>query len=526
MAIADVVKLYDAADSYNVRSQIVNVLGNRKEPEATDKLIDIVKNGNGDESPHAGDQRAPAEERPAGHATPDRHPRREIRQTMIRATHIAAAALLAAAGQTLQGQTQQSQSIANRVSSAPDGRVQFTFAARPGICGNGRSYIQTGPNSISGSISYNGNFYGSYNDAVRIDPCVAGPVRVVIDRADKQPLSIQTYVGPADTTLRGVTDLGHMRSQDAADYLLSLAGSVDGRAGRDALFPAMLADSANTAAALVTIAKNTRAPARDAPQRAVVHGSLDRRHADDSDQRHRSDSRHRPRRDRQPVGPPAGAVRARTPRPRRRHSAARPAVAADAEQLAGEGVDVRRSPAPATRARVSICARRCVAPICPTKCSPSRSASLGQDYATAQDAALLRERLPDAQDRPLARSRVLRARRDGRLGEHEVDGRRMAQNGNESLTMRRRALDAASRAGAPIAEMVRLYDTTTDPNMKETLIGIYIRNGETAGDRQAAHDREGRGESLAAQAHRSRDWEARKTRGSSRRFRISSFAEA
>ena len=58
MAIVDLVKLYDAADSYNVRSQIVNVLGNRKEPEATDKLIDIVKNGTVHEYPHPGDQRA------------------------------------------------------------------------------------------------------------------------------------------------------------------------------------------------------------------------------------------------------------------------------------------------------------------------------------------------------------------------------------------------------------------------------------------------------------------------------------
>lgn len=43
MAIIDIVKLYDAADNYNVRSQILQVLGSRKEPEATDKLIDIAK---------------------------------------------------------------------------------------------------------------------------------------------------------------------------------------------------------------------------------------------------------------------------------------------------------------------------------------------------------------------------------------------------------------------------------------------------------------------------------------------------
>ena len=45
ISIADLNKLYDSADSYNVRSQIINVLANRKESEATDKLIDIVRNG-------------------------------------------------------------------------------------------------------------------------------------------------------------------------------------------------------------------------------------------------------------------------------------------------------------------------------------------------------------------------------------------------------------------------------------------------------------------------------------------------
>jgi len=43
-SVADIGKLYDSADNYNLRSQIINVLANRKEPEATDKLIDIVKN--------------------------------------------------------------------------------------------------------------------------------------------------------------------------------------------------------------------------------------------------------------------------------------------------------------------------------------------------------------------------------------------------------------------------------------------------------------------------------------------------
>jgi HEAT repeat protein len=105
--------------------------------------------------------------------------------------------------------------------------------------------------------------------------------------------------------------------------------------------------------------------------------------------------------------------------------------------------------------------------------------SLGQDYATAQDAALLRDVYPTLKsDR--SREAVFSALADIGGSENMKWMLKMAQDGNEMLTMRRRALDAASRAGAPIAEMVRLYDTTTDPNMKETLIGIYIRNGERA----------------------------------------------
>ena len=43
VSVADLSKLYDTADSYDLRSRVVSILGNRKEPEATDKLIDIAK---------------------------------------------------------------------------------------------------------------------------------------------------------------------------------------------------------------------------------------------------------------------------------------------------------------------------------------------------------------------------------------------------------------------------------------------------------------------------------------------------
>src|SRR5581483_8723405 len=44
VSIADLGKLYDASDALSIRQQIVNQLDRRTEPEAADKLVDIVKN--------------------------------------------------------------------------------------------------------------------------------------------------------------------------------------------------------------------------------------------------------------------------------------------------------------------------------------------------------------------------------------------------------------------------------------------------------------------------------------------------
>src|SRR5262249_59309767 len=102
---------------------------------------------------------------------------------------------------------------------------------------------------------------------------------------------------------------------------------------------------------------------------------------------------------------------------------------------------------------------------------------VGQDCATAQDAALLREIYPTLKtDR--TREAVFQALAEIGGAENTKWMIALAQNGNETISMRRRALDAANRAGAPIAEMIKLYDTTTDPSMKQTLISLYIRNGE------------------------------------------------
>jgi HEAT repeat protein len=381
-------------------------------------------------------------------------------------TQLTVAAALVAAAAT----PASSQSLADRVASAADGRVQFNFPSRPGICGNGRTYIQTGPNS------YSGTFYGNFNDGVRAEPCVSGPVRVVIDRADKTPLSVQAYVGPMDSTLRGVTDLGHVRGQEAADFLLSMAGKIDGRAGREAIMPAMLADSANTAATLVTIARNTALP-RETRRAALNYmgRSTDGMQTIPSSVTDPILQIARDENDNQTVRQGALSVLGRLD-----HGAGIPPLIDLSRQtqsnwLAKESMStLARSGDPRARQYLRTAVRRTDLP---DEVLTVALRALGQDYATAQDAALLRELYPTLKsDR--SREAVFQALTDIGGAENTKWLVNLAQDGNEPLQMRRRAIDAASRSGASISDMVKLYDTTTDPSMKQTLIGIYVRNGE------------------------------------------------
>src|SRR2546423_870252 len=88
------------------------------------------------------------------------------------------------------------QTLANRIASSPDRSIQFSYKARPGVCGDGRTFISTGP----------GNFYGSYSNS-STEQCQSGPVRVVLDLADRNVVALRTYVGGTSPE-QGVADLG------------------------------------------------------------------------------------------------------------------------------------------------------------------------------------------------------------------------------------------------------------------------------------------------------------------------------
>lgn len=147
----------------------------------------------------------------------------------------------------------EAQTIAQRVSSAPDGKVRFSYAAKPGVCGHN--------NSISHGKSSRYNWSSEASADVDYDvECETGPVRVVLQVRDGNVHALRTYVGGRWRQGPGVTDLGTVSTRAGSDYLLSLASERDGAVAREAIMPATLADSVTVWPTLVKIARDLDRP--------------------------------------------------------------------------------------------------------------------------------------------------------------------------------------------------------------------------------------------------------------------------
>ena len=157
------------------------------------------------------------------------------------------------------------QSIADRISRAGNGTVRMSFATRPEVCGR------------AGNIQRGGDWHGNFgNDSrnytrdVEWDAmCDYGPGRLVLDKREGEIVALRFYVGgrwrPSND---GVTDLGNVPAKEAADFLVSLASRLPGKAGRDAIFPATIADSATVWPALLRLARDDERP-RETRKQAV-----------------------------------------------------------------------------------------------------------------------------------------------------------------------------------------------------------------------------------------------------------------
>jgi HEAT repeat protein len=380
---------------------------------------------------------------------------------MKNATRHAVIALLA----TAVAANASAQPLASRVDAAPPGYVQFSFAARAGVCGNGTSWIQTSPGNFSGT------FTGSIGETLRTQACEPGPVRVLLDRADRTIIAIRTYVGPG-TSMPAGTDLGRVTPQQGVDYLLGLAGSAEGRVGRDAIQPATLADSVRIGAGLLAIARN-----RDLPRetRTTALGALSRS-ADAPDPADLL-ALARDETDNLQVRTQALSALGRL-----EHGAGLPLLSGLASQtgslwLAKEAMDVvAASGDPRAREYLRSAVQQ-------GNLSDEALAvairALGRQYATRRDSELLRSLYPRLTT-DASREAVLNAMADAGGSESVTWLLQLARNEDENPARRRRAVDNASRAGAPIADLVALYDGVTDQQLKLSLITVYARSGERA----------------------------------------------
>jgi len=160
------------------------------------------------------------------------------------------------------------QRLGPRIAAAADGTVRLSFAARPGVCGDGHTVIAlecTGGKCGRGRWGRRITLDRGYNDDEVEYDCEPGPVRVSLKVRAGRVQSLRTYVGghwvtpPRDVA---VTDLGTTSAREAVDFLLGLATREDSRAGEEAVLPATLADSVIVWPMLLKLARDDHAPGR------------------------------------------------------------------------------------------------------------------------------------------------------------------------------------------------------------------------------------------------------------------------
>jgi HEAT repeat protein len=358
------------------------------------------------------------------------------------------------------------QSLADRIANAAQPRVQFTYAARADVCGNGRSFIQYGRDS----------WQGSFNDADRRDACAAGPVRVLIDRAGREVVSLATFVGPVPAAVEGVADLGRVRTQDAAAFLLGLAERAEGRVSRDAVFPAVLADSVDVTLRLLAIARNQNS-ARETRQSSIswLGRPLDNRERAVKDVADALVAIARDEDDNQSVRQQALRTLARL-----EHGAGTAALmelARDSQKAwqAREALaSLTSSGDPRARQHLRDVVRRAELP---DDVLAAAIRGLGGNYAVGEDIKIIRDafgKLPGERSRAAAVSAI--ATFGGTENVRWMLA--LAKDANQPIATRRKAVQEAYKGGTPVIEIVKVYDETTDTQLKDAVISALVDSGE------------------------------------------------
>ena len=373
--------------------------------------------------------------------------------------------LLAGATLTTLTHAASAQSLDRRITQVRDGQVEFNYAARPGVCGDGRYWMRVDANS----------WHGTFNDVTRMAPCESGPVRVVLTRAEGTTVKLQAFAGPLQSE-QGATNLGRVPAREAATYLLNIAQTVDARTGGDALFPASLADSATVSPVLLEIIQNDARP-RELRRRAMSY--LAQRADEPGGVGGREASRRlgalaRDEKDNQQVRQSALSALLRldagagfTALEELALNASDPWLAGAAtKSLAGSGDPRAREFLKRAAARTDM----------PNEARTAAIQGLGGEYGSAADAAFLRDlypKLTSEHQRDAALSAV--ASIGGSTNATWL--LRIARGDTGAVRQRRRAIELADRAGVPVTELISLYDDVGDSEIRGAIIDALARDG-------------------------------------------------
>jgi HEAT repeat protein len=345
--------------------------------------------------------------------------------------------------------------------------VQFRFAARSDVCGLGQAF-QVGRSYFVN----NGPGLGEGWDRV----CRRGPVVVRVTRAGGQVVGVETEIAP-ETTSDGVNDIGAVSAAAAAEYLLDLAVRADGRPGREAILPAVLADSASVWPGLLAIGKN-RDVSRSVRQGALswLGRELDRISVEEG----------------------------------RRASTALVAIATDPEETLSIRQQAVSVLARNQRADLTALTRMATGPDSwlrdaavqamansgdprareflrttlgdpnlPEKLRVTVVRGIGNQYATAKDIELLRSRYAGLTSLEAKRA-ILNAvgEQGGTANLQWLIG--VAADPNTVSELRGQAAESAQRAGATSTQLSKLYDDSPDRRGKEAAINGLFKNGDRA----------------------------------------------
>ena len=445
-----------------------------------------------------------------------------------------ASVLLASAALAVFLPPPQGTDLSRRIANAPDGLVKMSYAARAGICGDGRSLIAdtTQPGGYEMWLTEGISFSGVAGNDLR-SRCLPGPVRLMIVVRDHRVVDVQPFVGPpSPATDRAGTEIGTVSTTDASRYLLDLATRGTDGTARNAILAASLADSVRIASQLAAIARNKSLGlgAREAALKWVVR-TADREGDRESprvaqtildDESDRRDLRERAVRViAETDGGPAylRGKYARVGEPELRERIVRVVgesgtkedldwvrgVALDksersstrdrAVRVLAEGSDFRtlrdlydRLDDPSLRERVVRVmaeigdgdSRRWLREIVERR---SESITIRdraiRSLAEMGDIAYLRSAYRTVEDDGL-RERILRSVADVGGAETQAWLGTIVRDTKEQSSLRERAVRSLGESGAPTSELVALYDAVPDNVVRDRLVNIFAERGDRA----------------------------------------------